>query len=74
MGKKNTSDSYEVGYGMPPRGTQFKKGISGIPKGRPKKALDFDDALLRESMAFVTINENGRPRRISSMSLQSSNC
>jgi hypothetical protein len=65
MSKKNTSDSYEVGYGRPPRNTQFKKGVSGNPKGRPRKALDFDDALLRESMAFVTINENGRPRRIS---------
>jgi hypothetical protein len=63
--KKKTSDSYEVGYGRPPKDTQFKKGSSGNPKGRPRKALDFDDELLRESMAFVTINENGRPRRIS---------
>ena len=29
--------SYEVGYGKPPKHTQFKKGQSGNPKGRPKQ-------------------------------------
>jgi hypothetical protein len=28
---------YEVGYGRPPKATQFKKGQSGNPKGRPKR-------------------------------------
>lgn len=28
---------YEVGYGKPPRATQFKKGQSGNPAGRRKK-------------------------------------
>ena len=28
--------NYEVGYGKPPRKTQFAKGQSGNPKGRPK--------------------------------------
>jgi hypothetical protein len=28
---------YEVGYGKPPKATQFKKGQSGNPRGRPKK-------------------------------------
>lgn len=28
---------YEVGYGKPPKHTQFKKGCSGNRKGRPKK-------------------------------------
>lgn len=32
MSEKNTSDSYEVGYGKPPKDTQFKKGVSGNPK------------------------------------------
>ena len=41
MREKNTSDSYEVGYGKPPKSTQFEKGVSGNPKGRPKKPLDF---------------------------------
>jgi len=32
------SDDYEVGYKNPPKKTQFKKGQSGNPKGRPRKA------------------------------------
>jgi len=59
------SDGYEVGYRKPPKDTQFKKGSSGNPKGRPKKARDFDHELLRESRASITLNENGSRRRIS---------
>lgn len=67
MSENNTSDNYEVGYGKPPKSTQFKKGVSGNPKGRPKKPLDFDEDLLRESRSLVTINENGQRRRISKL-------
>ena len=59
------SNRYAVGYGKPPKDTRFKKGSSGNPKGRPRKALDFDDELLRQSRATVVINENGKRHRIS---------
>jgi hypothetical protein len=65
MREKKRSNSYEVGYGKPPKDTQFKKGSSGNPKGRPRKALDFHLELLREFGSSITINENGRRRRIS---------
>ena len=28
---------YEIGYGKPPRSRRFQPGVSGNPKGRPKK-------------------------------------
>ena len=65
MSENNLSDNYEIGYGKPPRDNQFRKGVSGNPKGRPKKPLDFDDDLLRESRRPIIINEHGRRRRIS---------
>ena len=65
MNDKKSSDSYEVGYGRPPKNTRFQKGLSGNPKGRPKKALDYGQELLRQSRATVTINENGSRHCIS---------
>jgi Family of unknown function (DUF5681) len=65
MGDEKTLGSYEIGYGKPPKNTQFQKGISGNPRGRPKKSLGVDHALIRESKSLMTINENGRGKRIS---------
>jgi hypothetical protein len=65
MSKKKKPGDYEIGYGKPPKNTQFQKGISGNSKGRPRKPLDFDHELIKESEALMTINENGRPKRVS---------
>ncbi|RYH06263.1 DUF5681 domain-containing protein [Tropicimonas sp. IMCC6043] len=56
---------YEVGYGRPPKATQFKKGQSGNPKGRPKGAKGFNASLQRELETKVTVREGNREIKIS---------
>ena len=63
MSKKRTDD--EVGYGKPPKERQFQKGVSGNPKGRPKKCRNFYEVLIRESESLMPITENGQRKRIS---------
>jgi hypothetical protein len=36
--EKKPPGDYEVGYGRPPKASQFKPGQSGNPRGRPKQA------------------------------------
>jgi hypothetical protein len=54
-----TEDSeFEVGYKKPPRKTQFKPGISGNPKGRPKKkGTTLAEAFHKELSRKIRIKE-----------------
>ena len=36
---QSSDDQYDVGYKKPPRNSQFSKGKSGNPNGRPKAAI-----------------------------------
>jgi hypothetical protein len=56
---------YKVGYGKPPKVSQFKKGQSGNPKGRPKGRCNLATDLAAELGEQVTVREEGRSRRVS---------
>jgi hypothetical protein len=60
------ADDHEIGYKKPPRHSQFKKGRSGNPKGRPKGIRNFKTDLREVLAAPVTIRQDGRATTVSS--------
>ena len=56
--------NYEVGYGKPPKKSQFKPGQSGNPKGRSKKTKDLQKLFERELSKTLRVSENGRPTTV----------
>jgi hypothetical protein len=62
--KKNDDDSYEVGYRKPSKGSQFKKGQSGNPKGRPKETPTLAAEVDKELKRKITVTENGQSHEV----------
>ena len=64
MSDDRQSEDYEVGYGKPPRHSQFPKGASGNPSGRPKKPSGFEAKFLKELDSPLPITEDGKRKII----------
>jgi len=60
----NSDRPFSVGYGKPPKHTQFVKGKSGNPKGRGKGVRNFATEFQDELNARVPITEYGQHKKI----------
>ena len=59
------SDDYEVGYGKPPKDSQFKPGQSGNPNGRSKGARNLKTEIREVMQSTVTVTQDGKRKKIS---------
>jgi len=57
-------DKGSSGYGRPPKHSQFSKGQSGNPSGRPKTIPSFKSDLADELQQLHEIFENGTPKTV----------
>lgn len=82
MAKRNTSKSkksksksksqetpkdYLCGFCRPPKASQFKKGQSGNPKGRPKHPVTVDECLNRVLSKTMVVHEGDKTKKITRM-------
>jgi len=61
------TDDNKSRYRRPPKETQFKPGISGNPRGRPKATAKLESDLARVLNEHVKVHENGRVRKRTSL-------
>ena len=62
-------DTNKPGYKRPPKATQFKRGRSGNPSGRPKGARSLETDLANLMEKRVRIREDGEQRHVSGQEL-----
>lgn len=62
---KQKRNKYEIGYKKPPIHSQFKKGISGNPHGRPKGEQNSISIIKKIADKEVSVKKNGKETKIS---------
>ncbi len=66
MARGRRLTDYEIGYGKPPKQSQFKKGVCANRRGRGKLAeLPMREILDSVSTAKITFRERGKSRKAS---------
>jgi hypothetical protein len=58
-------DEYEVGYGKPPKESQFKAGQSGNPKGRKKNSRNLKTDLTTILQKRISVRDGDRKFKVS---------
>ena len=64
MAEAKNRRPYEVGYRRPPVASQFREGVSGNPRGRPKKSRNLATILMDAFTKPISVQWNGRERKI----------
>jgi hypothetical protein len=64
-----TTGDYEIGFGKPPKATQYKKGQSGNPGGRKPGSRSHSEIINKAMNEKVTVTVKGRQRTMTMMEL-----
>ena len=59
---RDGGNGYEIGYGKPPKHSQFRPGQSGHPAGRRKGVRNLKTDVMRMLKMPVKVKEGGRTR------------